>query len=60
MTRRSTDPDDLGERDMRRLAALVPRYGQQRHPEPTEESVDPDRSDPDHVVGQLPYEWRTP
>lgn len=51
--------------DPRRLAALVPRGGAQRHPTAAADGVccglpEPHRhDDPDHVTGQLPTEWKT-
>lgn len=54
--------DDMpSEREMRRLAAQVPRGGRQRHPPPDGHSIGDHHDDPDLVVGQLPYnsEWRT-
>lgn len=57
--------------DPRKLAALVPRYGQPRYTTSTSTSVCHGiqdglhgvschhEHDPDHVVGQLPTDWRT-
>lgn len=42
------DPDEeyLTELEIRRLAAEVPRYGEQVHPDPDGESVGPEFDDP--------------
>lgn len=54
------DPDPRD--DPRRLAALVPRYGSQRHPAPDGESTDPliPDDDADERVARQTYRKDTP